>query len=140
MSQKPNDGRIEITIDGRESYLEPSLEACMEIAGQPQGINGVVALCRALHFPTICLVIGAGVRPNGKPLSDHLRKKELPKSVYEAGLFKMSVKAIEFCEVVANGGRLPEVEDKQEEDGDESPLGSPSRNSTADSTVGEPVG
>lgn len=132
-----NGGRIAIELEGREVYLEPSLEACAEISGMAGGMNQAVQRCLALDFDTICRVIGAGVMIDGKRLSPVMRNKELPKTIYEAGLIYCHGKAIEFIHCVANGGRMPEeiAEDKGGE-GD-GPL-FPSPNTTEDSSV-EPL-
>ena len=106
-------GRIPITLEGREVYLVPSLEACVEVSRN--GLIQTVQKCELLDFETICMVIGAGVVVNEKRLSATVRQRELPKAVYEAGLFQMKEKAIEFCRLVGHGGKFPEddqIEDK----------------------------
>lgn len=127
-----NGGRISITMEGRETFLEPTLEACVEISQIAGGLTAAVARCQQMDFETICRVIGAGIIVNGKRLSPNVRQKELPKSIYEAGLFYTSGKAIEFIRLVANGGKLP---DEEEEGGEgDDPL-SPSETTTSDSTA-----
>lgn len=139
MAAEVGGGRIPIEIEGREAFLEPSLEACIEISQIAGGILGAVQRCDQMDFATICTVIGAGIRVDGKFLSATIRRTELPKSIYQAGVFAMSAKAIEFCHVVANGGKLPEELD-DEPDEDESPLASASQTTTDGSTDRQPAG
>lgn len=118
-------GRVAITLDGVEYALEPSLEACLELAKSPVGMRGLADRCNALHFETVCAVVGAGLRPNGKPLNPRQRDHMIPKAVYEAGIIDVAGICIEYLNVITNGGRpLPDEpeEDEPEEDG---PLGSP---------------
>jgi len=132
-----NGGRIAITLEGREAFLEPSLEACVEISAIAGGMNAAIERCLRLDFQTICEVIGAGLVTNGKRLSPNLRQRELPKSVYDAGLIYLHGKAIDFIHVVANGGRLPEEVD--EEDGGEGDGPLSQSQSTTESSLSEPV-
>lgn len=133
---KLNSGRIPITLAGKDHYLEPSLEACLEISQTAGGIQGAVQRLHQLNFETICAVIGAGIRINGQALNGRQREELLPKSIYEAGLIGIAAIAIDFCHVVANGGRLPsddegeDDDDQDGEDGDESPLESATESST----------
>lgn len=129
-----NGGRIAIVLEGREVYLEPSLEACAEISGMAGGMNAAVQRCLALDFETICKVIGAGVTVDGKRLSPNMRSKELPRTIYEAGLIYCHGKAIEFIHIVANGGRLPEEADESDGGEGDGPL-FPSPTTTEDSTA-----
>ena len=126
-----NGGRIPITLAGKEHVLEPTLEACIEISQTAGGIQGAVQRLNQLNFETICAVIGAGIRIDGKGLNGRQREELLPKSIYETGLIAVAATAIDFCHVVANGGRLPSDDpDDEVEDGDEGPLGSATASST----------
>lgn len=110
-------GRIPIELEGRECFLVPSLEACVEVA--KNGLSVTVQKCELLDFETICMVIGSGLEVDGKRLSPTVRAKELPKSVYEAGLFNMKKAAIDFCRLIAHGGQFPDEDEEGEGEPDD---------------------
>lgn len=136
---KINDGRVEIELGGKLLYLEPSLQACIDIAkmGGEGGIARVIAKCEAYHFETITRVIGAGLIYNGKRLNAQQIERDLPEDIYKAGVFKMMGKAIEFCGIVLNGGQTIPDEPNEGVGDDGDPLDSPFPNST-DGFMSEP--
>lgn len=120
------DGRIPFELEGKDYWLEPSLEACLEISKMSGGLGAAVERCRHFHFETICAIIGAGLRPNGRPLNPRQRDEMIPKAVYEAGVIGVAGVCIEFLTVIMNGGRPLPPEDEEEPEGQEdSPLDSP---------------
>lgn len=121
-------GKVPIILEGKEYFLEPSLEACLELARSPVGLGGLIDRCKAMHFETICMIIGVGLRPNGKALNPRQRDQMIPKAVYEAGIIDVAGICMEYLTVILNGGReLPDEEDeeKEEEPAEGGPLDSP---------------
>lgn len=116
-------GKVAITIDGRPAFLEPSLEACIEISKMAGGLNGAMERCRALHFDTLCMIVGAGLVIDGNRLNPRQRQDMLPKAIYEAGTIDIAAACMEFVTIVGNGGRALSDEGPEEEDPD-GPLGS----------------
>lgn len=106
-------GDIPVILDGRELLLRPSVEACIAIS-KMGSINEVFARIRSMHFETICAVIGIGIGANPRQ-----REKDIPKAVYEAGMFAVSAAAMEYVHAIANGGRRPDDDD----DAEDSPVG-----------------
>lgn len=139
---KIGSGRVPVRLDGKDFVLVPTLEACQEISDMAGGIQGAVQRCQMLNFKTICDIVGSGLEVNGKRLNVGQRDRFIPKAVYEAGLIGISASCIEFCHVVANGGRMPDPdeEEAEEEDGDENPLASPQPSSTDESLSARPAG
>jgi len=114
------DGRIEITLEGRTAYLVPTLQACAEISSFGPGIVATIQKCEMFDFETICNVIGAGLTDeSGKPITQKARRNDLPEAVAETGLFEMRPRAIEFCTLIANGGRMPPEDDDEDDDEDD---------------------
>jgi hypothetical protein len=112
-------GRIPIELDGKVHDLVPSLEACIEISKSSGGLNGAVQRLSVMHFETMCMVIGAGLRIDGKPLNPRQRDDLVPGAVYRAGLVDLAPICIKFCHVIANGGRLPEEAEQGDEGSEE---------------------
>lgn len=109
-------GYVELELDGKPCRLVPSLAACLEISKVGGGLSGADQRVRALHFETICAIIGAGLEINGEKLNPKQRQDLLPKAIYEAGVFAMMAKCIEFIAIVGNGGRaIPDLGDEGEE-------------------------
>lgn len=142
MAIEPGAGAVAITLEGRDVQLVPSLEACLEIASRPEGIEGTVARLMSLHFPTYCEVIGAGLVIDGNRLSNTLRQRELPKTIFEAGMIQLQAACVTFCHIVANGGRPLEVDEDEDEAGDrdENPLSSRQPSSSEASSDAQPAG
>jgi hypothetical protein len=113
-------GDVPVILDGRELLLKPSLDACIQIS-RMGAINDVFARLRAMHFETICQVIGIGLGANPRQ-----REKDIPEAVYNAGIFAISAVAMEFVHVIANGGRR--------EDDDEDAGGGPAGDSPLDAS------
>ncbi len=115
-------GKVEIELEGKPLTLEPRLEACIAISSMAGGLRAAAERCANLHFETVLYVISAGLN-----LNPTQRDKMLPKAIYEAGIVRASGWAIDFINIVGNGGR-PLAEDDGEEAGEgaEAPLGSQS--------------
>lgn len=103
-------GDIPIELGGKEYALKPSLAACLAISrlGGTGGLNAVWQRLSAHDFDCIVAVVAAG-------LGGHA--KELPQLIWDAGVFEVAPKCIDFVRVVGNGGRpkAPEDEDKPED-------------------------
>lgn len=117
-------GYVDLELDGKPCRLVPSLEACLEISKIGGGLAGADQRVRALNFETMCAIIGAGLEIDGQKLNPRQRAELLPKAVYEAGVFAMMAKCIDFIMIVGNGGRaLPDDEPEEGEgEGDDRPL------------------
>jgi hypothetical protein len=122
-------GVVEIELDGKVQYLVPTLEACIEISKSSGGLQGAVQRLNAMHFETMCMVIGTGLRIDGKALNPRQRDDLVPGAVFRAGLIHLAPACIRFCTIIANGGRpLVESEDLDEDqegegEGGDAPLG-----------------
>lgn len=115
-------GKVAIELDGNGLTLEPSLEACIAVSSMAGGLRAAAERCSNLHFETVLNVLAAGLN-----LNPSQRDKMLPKAIYEAGIVKCSSWAIDFINIVGNGGRALADDDDEEagEDAD-APLGSQS--------------
>lgn len=116
-------GRVELTLDGKPCYLEPSLEACIEVSKLAGGLGGAMDRCRALHFESICAIVGAGIVINGSRLNPRQREDLLPKAIYEAGVIGVAAACMEFITIIGRGGRPAPDDDEDEGDGKDRPLG-----------------
>lgn len=119
-------GKVEIMLDGRPVFLIPTVEACLAISRLDGGLNSAVRRCHALDFDTICDVVAAGIGAN--PIQ---RKDAIPKAVFQTGLFNIAASCIEFINVVANGGRPMDDDDKEDAKGSDPLPESPMENSTS---------
>lgn len=125
-------GAVDIELDGKPFKLVPSLEACIEISGMAGGLRAAAERCMALHFATVMEVIGAGLDADGRGqrLNPRQRQDMLPKAIYEAGIVRCSGWAIDFINIVGNGGRA--IGDEPEGgDGDDAGDPLPSENTTS---------
>lgn len=100
-------GDVTIELDGEEMVLRPSLKACMTLSRSSNGITSAVQKCLAYDFDTIHQVIAAGLGADSR---------DLPEKIYRSGLIDLSPKCIRFLHVVANGGKPPADESREETD------------------------
>lgn len=106
---------VEIELDGKPCRLVPSLEACIEISKMGGGLAGADQRVRSLNFETICAIVGAGIEVDGQKLNPRQKAELLPKAVYEAGIFDVMAKCLEFIALIGNGGKWPSETEVEEE-------------------------
>lgn len=94
---QPGEGDIAIILDGEDTFLKPSLRACMGISrlhGNPyETANKIMQM----DFDTIVKVAayGLNVAPN----------KSLEEKIYRTGIVNIRPALIAFIHIVNNGGR-----------------------------------
>lgn len=110
-------GDVEITLDGEVFYLKPTLAAAMTVSRQAGGIQAAINRCVQYDFDTIRSIVALGLGQMGQG------SKDLPEKIWRTGLMDLAPLCIRYLHIVANGGRPPEAEQQQEEDG-AAPLGS----------------
>lgn len=93
----PGEGDVPITLDGEDTFLRPSLKACMAISRLHGNPHETASKVMAMDFDVIVKVtaIGLSVAPN----------KALEEKVYRTGLTTIRPALISFIHVVNNGGR-----------------------------------
>jgi hypothetical protein len=129
-SPAPGAGNVEIVLvqngEERTHQLVPSLDACLKLSRMAGGLAAAAERCNRLDFDTIVEVIATGMSVNPGQ-----KEKIVAPAVYETGLIRLSGPCMLFLRVIANGGKLP---DDNEEDEDRDPLAnqSQSENSTAE--------
>lgn len=111
----PGAGNIPITLDGKEMELVPTLDACIRISAIGGGISAASQRCRQLDFDTVCQIVSAGLGLNP------VQAKTVPPAVYKTGLIAIAEACIDFCHVVANGGRPPEEQEGQDDENPDPP-------------------
>lgn len=117
-------GIVKLQLDGKDYELVPTLDACIEISKVSGGLNGAVQRLQQLDFETMCMVIGSGLRVDGKKLNARQRDDLVPEAVFRTGLAPVAADCINFCRLIANGGRALEDsgDDEDEGEGDTAPL------------------
>lgn len=106
-------GDVEIKLGDKQFVLSPSLGAAMQVSAYG-GSRGLVAVNQSLmnfDLDMIQKVIIAGFNGAKRP-------KNLEQLIYESGAQYGASKAIEFVNILSNGGKRIVTVDK-EEDGDE---------------------
>jgi hypothetical protein len=104
-----NEGDVEITLDGDQFTLRPTLRAMNQISS----MGGLAKVRQAIvdqDFSTVVSVVLYGANLAGKA-----EAKQIPDKVYANGLdAALLVPLINFLAILANGGKpLPEHQDDQ---------------------------
>ena len=93
----PGSGDITFVLDGEEVTLKPTLRACIGISRMDDSPMATVDKIVRLNFDTITQVLafGLGIGPGQK----------LQEQIYRTGVINLTRHAINFVNVVNNGGR-----------------------------------
>lgn len=89
-------GNVEIELDGETVTLRPSLKAAQGISRMSGGIVAAVEALTKFDLDMLTGVIALGL---GK------EPKDVAEAVWSTGASELAPKAIEFCTIIANGGR-----------------------------------
>jgi len=89
-------GNVTIVLDGESLALRPSLAAAIAISRKEGGIMAIVQACTRFDLDAIAFVVAQGL---GRPSS------EVAEQIYSTGIAKVAPAAIQFCTILANGGR-----------------------------------
>ena len=109
-------GTVEIELDGKTHQLKPTYEACVALSNRPGGIAQLIAGISQFQMEAYQIVIGEGLNANPGQ-----RERLLGPAIFKAGMINLAAPCIRFLRGVANGGRIPDEED-DEEDRESAPL------------------
>ena len=103
------EGIIEIVLDGVTVELRPTPLAALKLSQTFGGLFGIIQRVRQLDFEAMAAVVhyGAGLKP--KECSD------LSDKIYRSGLTTIAPALMDYITVLANGGKLPNLDDQAEE-------------------------
>lgn len=89
-------GNVEVKLDGQTVTLRPSLAAAQAISRREGGIMATVQAIARFDFDALSYVIAHGLGQS---------QAETAEKVWTTGISALAPKAIEFCTILANGGR-----------------------------------
>lgn len=98
MTTKPSigAGNVTVVLGGESLVLRPSLAAALAISRKEGGIMSIVQACTRFDLDAIAFVVSQGL---GRPAS------EITELIWSTGIAKVAPAAIQFCTILANGGR-----------------------------------
>ncbi len=101
---QPGDGDVGITLDGEDTFLKPSLRACMGISRLHNNPYETANRIMQMDFDVIVKVAayGLNVAPN----------KILEEKIYRTGIVNIRPALIAFIHIVNNGGRPVSVDEE----------------------------
>lgn len=95
----PGAGNVEISLDGENVMLKPSLNACQAISRQSGGMSAAVAAVGRFDFDLIVSVVTLGLAATGDAA------KSMPDKVWRTGLTDLVGPVTKYLMIIANGGR-----------------------------------
>lgn len=125
-------GDVPLTIDGTETKLSPTLQACLALSRESGGLYGPGSISDRImryDFDAFEVVIRAGLGLGSSAV------KGLPEQIYRTGLLNLIQPCTKFIAIVANGG-VPRAMEEEEED-QARPTLQASRSSTDEGTTTE---
>lgn len=93
-----NPGEVEITLNGREEILRPTLRAAREINNGCGGYSGAFRKLTEFDLSAYVAIVAAGL---GKKYG------EVEEAVHKAGILNLTEPLSRFVTILANGGKEP---------------------------------
>lgn len=127
-------GDVPLTIDGTETKLTPSLQACLALSRESGGLYGPGSISDRImryDFDAFEVVIRAGLGLGSSAV------KNLPEQIYRTGLLNLIQPCTKFIAIVANGGQPKTNEEEEEEERRPTSQASPSSTGEETAQAGE---
>lgn len=104
---------VNITLDGEEYVLVPTLKAATSVSNAFGGFAGAFQSAAAGDLAAFQRIIRAGI-----PLKQ-ISSDDLNEAVWKTGLPKLAQPVARFIAFLQNGGRDPDLVEEEAEDADE---------------------
>jgi hypothetical protein len=99
---KINGGEVILSLSGEEVALVPSIGAALSLSKQYGGLRNCMMRILDFDIETILNVVYAGAN-----VTSAKKREEISQALFEAGMDVITLKVIDYVNMLANGGKLP---------------------------------